>query len=699
MPFPTTLTTARLRAAVVRFQPHRPVKILGVAARSVASHSGVGAPTSSTLCRASKKELRLHGTTRAASTSQNFEGQLAALPEEVAAFSSRAIDLCRPSAVHIVTGSEDENKRLLDILVESGTMVKLCDKKRPGSYAGRSDPADVARSMQDTFICSESAADAGPTNNWAPPAEMKAKLGELFEGCMEGRTMYIVPFCMGPLDAPGAKFCVQVTDSPYVVTHLKITTRMGTAALERIQEKKSEFIQCVHSIGCPLTDEGGPGTEKYDKARGTWPCNITDRKITHFPETREVWSFGSGYGGNALLGKKCVALRIASAQARDEGWLAEHMLVLGITNPAGVKKYVAAAFPSACGKTNLAMMEPTLPGWKVETVGDDIAWIRFDEQGQLRAINPENGFFGVAPGTEYSTNPNAIKNISRNTIFTNVGITDDGDVYWEGMENVPTSPLTDWKGNKDWAPTLPDGTKSSPCAHPNSRFTTPLTQCPVLDDDWNSPQGVPIDAIIFGSRRDDTMPLVYQSFGWDHGVFIGATMRSNATSAAEQVGLVHDPMAMQPFIGYNAKDYFAHWLSIPDRAAKATPAGKEVKLPEIFHVNWFQRDDDFNFIWPGFGENSRVLKWILQRCDNEVAADTTAIGFVPKADGIGIDGINNIDAGGLAKITSVDQEKWRAEAAQLRRYFEEDLMKGCDVEVPPALVAQLDELQARLRSN
>jgi len=601
---------------------------------------------------------------------------------------------CTPDRVHWCDGSAAENQALLDLLESAGTIEKLNPKLRPGCYAARSDPADVARSMGDTYICSEQKADAGPTNNWAAPAEMKAKLAANFAGCMKGRTMYAVPFCMGPIGSPAAKYCVQVTDSPYVVVSLRITTRMGAAALAAIDG--GHYIQCWHSVGCPLT--GGP--DEVATARSAWPCNIAQRKIVHFPDTREVWSFGSGYGGNALLGKKCVALRIASAQGRDEGWLAEHMLILGITNPAGEKRYICAAFPSACGKTNLAMLTPSLPGWKVETIGDDIAWLRFGADGRMRAVNPENGFFGVAPGTSMKTNPNAMATFASNSLFTNVGVTDDGDVYWEGMDEVPACGVTDWKGNAGWQPTLkPSGKvdpKVNPAAHPNSRFTAPLSQCPILDSDWNSPEGVPIDAIIFGGRRDDTQPLVYESFGWDHGTFLGATMRSNATKAADQRGLVHDPMAMIPFIGYNIKDYFGNWLRMRSVAEQTVAPGNSVAMPRIFHVNWFGKGDDGSFLWPGFSENCRVLDWVLERCAGRAAATKTAIGYVPAEGALNVEGLAGFDPAVLDRLLKVDADKWRAEATEIRRYFTETLMSGDATPVPAALMTQLEQLEARI---
>jgi phosphoenolpyruvate carboxykinase (GTP) len=624
------------------------------------------------------------------------ENDVANWPSEVLAFVDRARDLCKPDRVHLCDGSSAENQRLLDVLVKEGTIQKLNPELRPGCYAARSDPADVARSMGDTYICSEKKSDAGPTNNWHDASEMKDKLKANFSGCMQGRTMYVVPFCMGPVNSPASKFCVQITDSPYVVVSLRIMTRMGRKALKLLDG--TDYIELWHSVGCPLTGKD----DELPQARSSWPCNIPQRKIVQFPDTREVWSFGSGYGGNALLGKKCVALRIASAQARDEGWLAEHMLILGITNPEGEKRYICAAFPSACGKTNLAMLTPSLPGWKVETIGDDIAWLRFGKDGRMRAINPENGFFGVAPGTSEETNAGAMQTIATNSIFTNVGVTSDGDVYWEGMESIPDAEITDWKGNAPWKPTLKANgkvdTKKNPAAHPNSRFTAPLSQCPCLDPAWDSPEGVPIDAIIFGGRRDDTQPLVYESFGWDHGVFLGATMRSNATKAADQKGLVHDPMAMLPFIGYNIKDYFANWLRMAPLAEEKAEDGAAVSMPKVFHVNWFGKGDDGEFLWPGFSENCRVLEWVLNRCDGRVDARETPIGFVPTADGLNLEGLEDVDEATMERLLTVDASLWKAEAAEIRSYFSKTLMKGDDKPIPAALVSQLEKLENRIAS-
>ena len=622
---------------------------------------------------------------------------LGACSPVVQAFVQQAAALCMPLRIHVCTGTNAEHQDLLDVLEATGTITKLDQELRPGCYAARSDPKDVARSMADTYICSALQKDAGPTNNWMDPDVMRKALDESFKGSMEGKTMYVVPFCMGPYESPAAKFCVQVTDSPYVVVNLRITTRMGYQAMQKITAGTA-FAECWHSVGCPI-HERNAGTEAYAQARAAWPCDITRRRIVHFPEARRVMSFGSGYGGNALLGKKCIALRIATVQGRDEGWLAEHMLILGITNPEGAKRYICAAFPSACGKTNLAMLDASLalPGWRVETVGDDIAWLRLDDRGRLRAINPENGFFGVAPGTSVATNPNACKTFATNSLFTNVATTADGDVYWEGLAPLPTCGVTDWLGNPGWRPTLKaDGsgevdTTANPAAHPNSRFTTPLAQCPTVDSAWDSPEGVPIDAIVFGGRRDDTQPLVYETFGWEHGVFVGASMRSNATKAAEQNGLVHDPMANLPFIGCNIKDYFSNWLAMKGRAE-----AKEAVLPKVFHVNWFGKGEDGRFLWPGFADNARVLHWILARCDGRAGAIETPIGFLPEPGGIRLDGLEGVSAANMAKLLAVDARLWVQEAQAARTYFTETLMAGDSTPVPDALMDQLADLEDRL---
>lgn len=576
--------------------------------------------------------------------------------------------ICKPDSVHWCDGSDDEYNKLAELLVNNGTFVRLDDNLRPNSYCAMSDPSDVARVEDRTFICTLKKEDAGPTNNWEDPSFMKEKLRKLFNGSMTGRTMYVIPFSMGPLGSKISFIGVQLTDSPYVVCSMKIMTRMGDRVLDVLGD--GDFVPCLHSVGAPL---------KAGQKDAPWPCNKENKYIVHFPEEKTIWSYGSGYGGNALLGKKCFALRIASYMAQNEGWLAEHMLIVGITNPQGQKKYFAAAFPSACGKTNLAMLTSSIPGWKAETVGDDIAWMKFGDDGRLYAINPEAGFFGVAPGTSNETNLNAMETMSKNSLFTNVALSPEGDIWWEGLTKEKPRKLLSWL-KKDWTPE-----SKEPAAHPNSRYTIPASQCPTMDSDWENPNGVPISAILFGGRRESVVPLVYEAFNWQHGTFVGSIVSSEVTAAAQGnfERVRHDPFAMLPFCGYNMGKYFAHWLKM----GKAT---SENKLPKIFHVNWFRKDDSGKFLWPGFGDNIRVIKWIFEQCDVNAYSVESPIGLLPDKGSLDISNLN-IDAETIDELLDVNLNEWKKEVEDIRQFYK---IFGDDL--PEELMYELNALEKKL---